>query len=92
MKTLEKIWDWLVYSSADPEKVSLMVKGFLGAAITGVISLLGFTHMNIPGVADQFNSLADNFVLILQAILGLISLLSIFFGGIRKLYLTIFGQ
>lgn len=39
---------WLVLSSADPQKASLMVKGILVAIATYGGFALGFFHMSIP--------------------------------------------
>ncbi len=93
MKTLQKCWDWLVWSSANPNELSLTVKG----ALTGVITLttvgLGIANIHIPAnVPVLLNQIVDGSIVVMQAIAGLVSALAIVGGLIRKVYLTIRGE
>jgi hypothetical protein len=69
MKTLKKIWDWLVKSSADPTKVSLTLK----AGIPWLVMLLSWNNLTVDGNAVQvfLDSFVNAMVLIVQVVLGL---------------------
>lgn len=74
-------YNWLIKSSADPEKFSMTIKGILLACVPIVATLLtAFFGLDI----DQ-SSLIN---LVSQLCIAIGSLLAIF-GGIRKIVLTV---
>lgn len=47
MTFIKKVWAFLVYSSANADKISLTLKGVLASAVTVVLFAVGFFHFNI---------------------------------------------
>jgi hypothetical protein len=86
MKNIIKVvWNWLVRSSANPDKVSLTIKGALSTAVI----LLGY--LGITGHQLDITSIADNSAEVLVQIVAAITTLTTLYGAIRKLWLTISG-
>lgn len=82
-----KIWNWLVTSSADPEKLALTVKGFLGTAGSVVLLLAGLTHIKIGN--DQVTTIVDACVQITLTLTTIVSAVVTVAAFIRKIILTI---
>ncbi len=88
---MKTIWNWLVTSSADPEKTSLMLKGLLlaggaylvqAAAVACTLGIAYVCLINAPGV-DQTVAYVVQFATgILYAFGALIGLI----GFCRKIY------
>jgi hypothetical protein len=76
---LLKAWDWLVWSSADPSKVSLTVKGFL-------LGIGGFVVFATGIPAEVF---AENVVAAIEAIFAVVAAGITAYGAIRKVVLTL---
>ena len=96
MSFIAKIFQWLIYSSNDPQKVSLTVK-MAGLAIIPTLlsivgSLCGFHVLCIPVDADWFNQTLGFIVNLVEYSLYAISALVGLFGLLRKLYLSLTGQ
>ncbi len=89
---LEKFWHWLVRSSEDPTKMSLAVKGAIGAAAATIIGALGAFHYQVPGLSDMLNTLLDQLVIITKSVLQVVAAVSIAIGVIRKIKNSIFGK
>lgn len=87
---LENIWIWITRSAADPEKMSLTVKGAIGAAAATIIGGLGAFHYSVPGLPDVLNQLMDQLVIITKSGLQFVAAVSIVVGIIRKVYTSIF--
>ncbi len=91
-KTIDKVWDWLVWSSADPEKLSLTVKGAMTGFVTLMTVALGVAQIHLPvGAPEILNQIIDGTVLVIQAIAGLVSAIALVFGLWRKLVITFKG-
>lgn len=83
------MWNWLVLSSADPEKTALTVKGFLALCVTYLTVLLGWAHLGVSG--DMLSTLVDPVVNFVQNILLVVSSFVTVYGAARKLYKTVAG-
>lgn len=79
---MESLLQWLVTSSANPEKVSATIKGFLLAHI-GIVIMI-FQYLHLPYSHDQIISL-------IGLIVGLFGCALSFFGICRKLYYALKG-
>lgn len=81
---IKKVFQWLVYSSANPQKFALSLKaGFV------FLAFLGFDKYITP---DQSESIIDSVVIILSAIGTLIAGSMTITGAVRKIWLTIFPE
>lgn len=84
---LKKIWDWLVWSSADPNRVAMTVKGALSLAVgyASYIAIIPGLHNVTSGdlqtAVDLIGAIVSGGLLGLGAFLGV-------WGAIRKLYNT----
>jgi hypothetical protein len=92
MRYAEKVWDWLVWSSADPKQLSLTVKG----ALTGVVTLItvgtGVAQIHLPaGAPEILNMIVEGAVTLAQAVAGVISAVAVIAGLWRKLIITFRG-
>ena len=90
MKHLGSIWDWLVYSSANPSKYSLFLKGTLVTVATYATVLAGFAHISVP--SDLITQIIDGIVAVVQDFLMLVAVVAATVGAIRKVILTITGK
>lgn len=89
MKGLILIWNWLVKSSADADKISLTVKGGLLSIIP--IAIFVFKAFNIEIGTDQLNSVADSVVALIGIFAAIVSSIQIAVGMIRKIWTTLDG-
>ncbi len=86
-----KAWEWLVFSSQDPNKVALTVKGAILAAIPVSLWISGslhFTEVSSNGVttiAGDTGELVGN-------LLGIVGTAITAWGLIRKIKTTLQGQ
>ena len=85
--TTKQAWDWLVTSSADPNKVAVTVKGALSTAAGLVIMASPLFHLSIG--SDQINAVVDALVQIVVIALTIFSGCLTLFGLARKIYLTL---
>lgn len=88
MNALKKIWDWVVWSSANPDKISLTLKGIIAGAIV-VLSIFGITN---PLSEEETNSFILAFVQFLQTVVAIASSAAVLIGFVRKVWLTITGN
>lgn len=88
---IKKIFNFLVYSSADPRKFGLSVKGVLIGVIPTVITLSGFVGVDLGG-PELLTSLVNAFVAVLEAGLWLVSAIAVFYGVARKFVRTVQGR
>lgn len=77
MNNLPKI----LQSSANPEKLSLTIKGLLGA---GVLAVGVFAGVQLPDA--DITSLGDALVSAIQATIAALSAWAVVYGIVRKLY------
>lgn len=78
---LKSIWNWLVFSSADPDKLSLTLK----AAIPFIVFLRYGNQVELGGAIDAVTHLV---VLLVTCITGAMTA----YGALRKVYLTAFSH
>lgn len=84
-----KFWNWIVTSSADANKTSLTVKGFLVGIIPAAMILLHIANINVG--QEQLTGFIDAFSVVIQDALTLISAVMFLWGLIRKLSRTVDG-
>lgn len=83
-------WNWLVYSSADPKKVSLSVKGALTMASSLIIGLLTIFSVSVSN--DEIANIIEALGLVVEMALSLVGAVAVLIGFIRKVYRTIKGE
>lgn len=91
METLKNIYNWFVYSSANPEKIAMTVKGILlGIApfILIVLQARGYTNVG----SETINEWITSFCEILTMVLGAVSTFLTVVGLVRKLWKTVTGS
>jgi hypothetical protein len=78
-----------VASSSDPEQLSLTVRG----ALIAIVPIIGLIINAVGGSIDQkqLNELVDLVSQIVIAVGGLLSLLTMAYGAIRRVYNSIKG-
>jgi hypothetical protein len=90
---LKKIFQWIVYSSANPTKVSLTLKGAGVTVIGFLVPVIGLTHIAIGGdPSTVLNSILDSIASIVQVALTLVGAIVGLYGLVRKVWLTVTGQ
>lgn len=78
---IENIFNWILKSSADPEKISLSVKGAVAVTV-----FFGINHFIEPSVInDGINSIALLTTQIAQAFSSLVMV----YGFLRKIFLSL---
>lgn len=88
---MENFLRWLVLSSADAGKYSLMVKGILLALIPTAITLAGLTDIHIPN--QEILTLAvEQVAVAIQLGFGIIAAAVAFVGAVRKVLNTLHGK
>lgn len=85
---LQKMWLWLVRSSADPEQLSATIKG-LAAFVPAVVVMFTLLHINVG--SDLLLAYIDKLALLATYIAGGVSAAYAFVGFCRKVYTTIMG-
>lgn len=89
MKTLKTVWYWIVLSSADPEKTSLMVKGFLVGMVPFFLILA--PTLGITVSYAEANDFVGQVTILVLNLLTIAGLLTASFGLIRKVGRTMTG-
>lgn len=84
---MEKFWNWLVTSSANPSEIALTVKGGLGVVVTIVLAISPILHLHVG--SDQLNAVVDLIVQIAVVGAGVISAIATIGGLARKIFLTL---
>lgn len=84
---MKKIYEWFVYSSANPEKIALTVKGAAVLLVPAIIFSLQVKGIVVTEaqVGDWFNQI----VLVTQEVLVVFGALMSLVGLVRKLAITI---
>lgn len=83
---MKKIWDWLVISSADPEKTALTVKGFLNTAAGLVLVFSPLVHLAVT--KEQLDGATEFIVQGVLVIYTVASGIATLLGLARKIVLT----
>lgn len=93
MDTFTKVFQWFVYSSADPSKISLTVR----AALLGIVPIV----LNVVSVAcgvgiaclgidaASLNSVIEAITNIVYAGLSIVASVGVAYGFVRKIFLTV---
>lgn len=84
------LWNWAVYSSANPGQISGTVKWALGACGTILTVVLGFGHIGLP--SDIWTQLTDLTIQIVQTGLLFVTSVGTLVALLRKLYMSIRGE
>jgi hypothetical protein len=82
---------WLILSSADANKFSLMVKGFLLALIPTLVTIAGLTDIHIPN-QETLTQAVEGIATAIQIGLGVIAGAVAFVGAVRKVLKTLKGD
>lgn len=82
---------WLILSSADANKYSLMVKGFLLALIPTIITVAGLTNIHIPN-QETLTLVVESIAIAIQIGLGIVASVVAFIGAVRKIVSTFNGD
>ena len=85
---LDRVWNWLVMSSANENSIALTVKGSLATGIAYIIGVTGAIHLQIPDLATNLNAFSDQVILVIQYALGIVGVISTIIGLARKIYLS----
>lgn len=90
MDILKKIWEWIVYSSADANKISLTVKAFLYGIVPGILFFSNVMNWQLDNavLTEIIDTIASVIIYIGGSITGLVFL----WGLVRKLLTTITGR
>lgn len=85
---MQKIWTWLMKSSANPGQTSMTLQASLTAAVTILTVGLGFAHINV----GDLTPVVDALIATVQALFGVVSAAAVVWGLVRKVINTIKGQ
>lgn len=92
---IKKIIDWLIWSSKDPAKVSLTVRGALLALVPTVIGIIsaacGFGITCLAVDAAGLNQIIEWIAAGVQIILTIVASFWVLWGLARKIYITVKG-
>lgn len=89
MKTIKKIWNWLVLSSANASKISLTVKGVLLGLLPTIVYFSGILGLHTS--IDILNIVVNDISMVIVELGTLISVAATVIGLIRKIHATITG-
>lgn len=79
---IQKAWNWLVRSSANPQKVSLTITGFVGTIGSYLIATAPFTHFAYTSA--QVGVIGADAAGVATALLAVISSITFAYGLVRK--------
>lgn len=91
LTTLGKIWSWIIFSSANPDKISLTIRGLASMGVVQVVfnqvlPLLGFhPAFDLNTFADAIASVVYWAAMVISGLVGAI-------GALRKFSLTWQGK
>jgi len=81
-------YNWLMKSSANPEKLSLTIKGILSAIVFVAVSFganYTFTSFDVSAMAYDIANLISQIGVAVSALVAA-------FGFVRKIYITLFNK
>lgn len=85
---LKKFWEWILWSSKDPNKVALTVKGSVIAAIPVILWVTGAMHVG-GASSDGLVDLGATAGEVAGNLVGVVGVLITTWGLIRKIILSI---
>lgn len=83
---MQNILNWFIFSSKNPEKISLTLK----SALTGLATFSVVLGLHTSGI--DFGPTIDSIVNAVTSITQTVSAIAAAYGLCRKLYLTIIGE
>jgi hypothetical protein len=89
-KFIHGVFNWLWFSSSDPQKVGLTAKGYLTVIAGALIPALGLLHVNVGNL--QINDIINSIAVVVTDVLLLIGSIGGTYGFIRKAYKSLTGQ
>ncbi len=93
MQIIKTIFQWVVYSSANPAKLSLTLKGISVFALTLISVYAGLAHIDISSITSvDFTRIVDAFISFIQAVATIASAVITVYGILRKVILTLMGR
>lgn len=96
MKIFKNVWAWLRWSSADPARMSLTVRGILIGIIPTVLYIAsmacGFGVVCLGVDEPLLNQFAESVAAAVQAFFTLVAAVMVVIGFIRKVILTAQGN
>lgn len=88
-QALDNLIHWVVASSANPNAVSLTVRGALLGSIPAIMYVVGVAHLNLG--QDQITAVFDAVAGFLQALLTVVAMGLTLYGAVRKIWLSLFA-
>lgn len=76
---IDKFWNWLMKSSANPTETALTAKGLVSTLLPIVLMVIHNPNLN---------TLPDDVYSLIVAVFGVISAVMVVFGLARKIYLS----
>lgn len=93
MKYIKNFWNWLVWSSADPEKLALTVRGALVVAVPVILNIVqtacGFGLVCLGIDAPGLNEVVNVIVAFVSAVATIVGCIMFVIGFLRKIILTV---
>lgn len=86
---IKTIWNWLVWSSSNADKVSLTIKGF-ASFIPTVVLFFTFLHLNVS--SDSLSGVIDGIAVLVTSLGAVITAVVTVVAFLKKIYLTITNQ
>jgi len=86
---LNRVLEWILVSAADPNEVSLTIRGLLIAVVPSILFALGLAHVNLG--QEQLTGIIDATVAFIGAALQAIGYAIALWGVIRKAWYTVFN-
>lgn len=83
---IKKIFNWIWYSSADPERVSLTVKSFLLGLVPVLLYFAGLGHVSVS--QDELVQVFNSIAIVVQSALGIVAALGFVIGLVRKIFVN----
>jgi len=87
MNLINTIVEWVVFSSKDPARISLTVRGILVGVVPFIIAGAGLADINVG--PDELNGIVDSIIFLIQAFLTFVAASMTVWGLVRKLLNTI---
>lgn len=88
-QALDNLVHWIAASSANPQGVSLTVRGALLGSIPALMYVVGVAHLNLG--QDQITAVFDAATGFLQSLLTVVATGLTLYGAMRKVWLSIFA-
>jgi hypothetical protein len=87
---MKKFIAWLIFSSKDPNKISLTIKATGATVATYIVFFAGLFHLNIgqSDLSSLIDALAQLAGLLLQAVTTVMAIV----GFVRKIHTSITGE